>query len=184
MSRNVASMKAFFHYACRKHKIENDPTEKIKAPHIEKKMPDILSKEETVRLLEQPAGDSPKELRDRAMLELLYATGVRVTELISLEIPDVQLGMNYIVCRDAGKERVIPFGENARRSLERYLRSGRDVERAGKQLPVCELFRKNDEPPGVLEADQAICIQGRDCGRYYSAYVTSFFCGPSGAKWR
>ena len=89
VSRNVASMKAFFHYACRKHKIENDPTETIKAPHIEKKMPDILSKEETVRLLEQPAGDSPKELRDRAMLELLYVTGVRVTELISLEIPDV-----------------------------------------------------------------------------------------------
>ena len=133
VSRNVASMKAFFHYSCRKHKIENDPTETIKAPHIEKKMPDILSKEETVRLLEQPAGDSPKELRDRAMLELLYATGVRVTELISLEIPDVQLGMNYIVCRDAGKERVIPFGENARRSLERYLRSGRDALLKGQE---------------------------------------------------
>lgn len=133
VSRNVASMKAFFHYACRKHKLETDPTETIKAPHIEKKMPDILSREETVRLLEQPSGDSPKELRDRAMLELLYATGVRVTELISLGLADVQMVMNYIVCRDAGKERVIPFGENAKRALERYLRSGRDALLKGQE---------------------------------------------------
>jgi integrase/recombinase XerD len=135
VSRNVASMKAFFHYACRKYRMEKDPTETIKAPHIEKKLPDILSMEETARLLEQPSGDTPKELRDRAMLELLYATGVRVTELISLEVTDVHMGMNYIVCRDAGKERIIPFCESAKRALERYLKHGRDVLLKGQESP-------------------------------------------------
>ena len=126
VSRNVASMKAFFHYACRQHTIEKDPTESIKAPHIEKKVPGILSMEETVRLLEQPSGDTPKALRDRAMLELLYATGVRVTELISLKLSDIHMAMNYIVCRDGDKERVIPFGENAKGALNRYLKNGRE----------------------------------------------------------
>lgn len=125
VSRNVASMKAFFHYARSRQQIDSDPTEAIKAPHIEKKAPGILSMEETVRLLEQPSGISPKELRDRAMLELLYATGLRVTELISLRLGDVNLAMNYIVCRDADKERVIPFGSKAKQALERYLKDGR-----------------------------------------------------------
>lgn len=126
VSRNVASMKAFFHYACRQHQIEKDPTEAVKAPHIEKRMPEILSVEETVRLLEQPKGSSPKQLRDKAMLELLYATGLRVTELISLRVADVNLAMNYVVCQDGEKERVIPFGSNARTALEHYLRDGRE----------------------------------------------------------
>lgn len=125
VSRNVASMKAFFHYVYYKRRIENDPTETIKAPHIEKKMPGILSMEETVRLLEQPSGTSPKELRDRAMLELLYATGMRVSELISLKLSELNLMLSYVVCRDGEKERVIPFGDNARLALERYLKSGR-----------------------------------------------------------
>ncbi len=126
VSRSVSSMKTFFHYACRKNHIAEDPAETLKAPHIEKKMPGILTMEETVRLIEQPSGDSPKELRDRAMLELLYATGIRVSELISLKLQNVNLAMNYIICRDGGRERVIPFGNCARQSLERYLRGGRD----------------------------------------------------------
>lgn len=125
VSRNVASMKAFFHYACRNHQLADDPTDTIKAPHIEKKMPEILTTEETVRLLDQPSGKSPKELRDKAMLELLYATGMRVTELISIRLCDINLGMNYVICRDEDKERVIPFGDNARTALERYLKDGR-----------------------------------------------------------
>lgn len=127
VSRSVASMKAFFHYAYYQRKIDTDPTESIRAPHIEKKLPGILSMEETVCLIEQPCGDSPKELRDRAMLELLYATGIRVSELISLEVSDVNLTLNYIVCKDSGKERVIPFGDCAKRALERYLKDAREI---------------------------------------------------------
>ena len=100
VSRNVASMKAFFHYVYYKRRIDSDPTETIKAPHIEKRVPGILSMEETVQLLEQPSGTSPKELRDRAMLELLYATGMRVSELISLKMTDLNLILSYVVCSD------------------------------------------------------------------------------------
>ena len=133
VSRSVASMKAFFHYACNKRQIDQDPTEKIKAPHIEKKAPGILSVEETARLLEQPSGASPKERRDRAMLELLYATGMRVSELISVKLEDVQLALEYVVCHDADKERVIPFGDQARQALELYLQNGRDALLKGQE---------------------------------------------------
>ena len=126
VSRNVASMKAFFHYACRSAQIKEDPAESIKAPHIEKKLPEVLSMEETVRLLEQPSGSSPKELRDKAMLELLYATGMRVSELINLKITDVNLTMNYILCRDVSKERVIPIENVAKMALENYIKSVRE----------------------------------------------------------
>ena len=125
VSRNVASMKAFFHYACKSAQIKEDPAESIKAPHIEKKLPEVLSMEETVRLLEQPSGSSPKELRDKAMLELLYATGMRVSELITVKLSDVNLILNYVVCRDGEKERVIPFGDNAKAALDHYLQHGR-----------------------------------------------------------
>ena len=125
VSRNVASMKAFFHYVCYKRKLAEDPTESVKAPHIEKKMPDILTMDETIRLLEQPSANTPKSMRDRAMLELLYATGIRVTELITLRLSDINLVLNYIICRDDEKERVIPFGDNAKQAVERYLKYGR-----------------------------------------------------------
>jgi integrase/recombinase XerD len=127
VSRNIASMKAFFHYACRKHQIEADPTETVKAPHIEKKAPEILTMEETTRLLEQPSGTSPKQLRDKAMLELLYATGMRVSELISLKLNEVNRVMSYVICRDGEKERVIPFGRNAKKALDAYIKNGREA---------------------------------------------------------
>lgn len=125
ISRNIASMKAFYHYLEKERRMVNDPSGLLKAPKIEKKMPTILSTEEVTRLLEQPGGISPKELRDKAMLELLYATGIRVSELISLRIKDVNLQMEYVSCTDGHKERIIPFGKVARDSLQSYLQNGR-----------------------------------------------------------
>lgn len=126
VSRNVASLKAFYHYLVQEGLMPEDVSEGLKAPKIEKKLPEIMSPDEVVRLLEQPNGDSPKEIRDKAMLELLYATGIRVTELITLKLSDVNLHMNYLVCKDASKERVIPFGSAARDALERYLNGIRE----------------------------------------------------------
>lgn len=121
VSRNIASIKAFFLYLFSEEKIQNDPALCLKAPKIEKKMPEILTMGEVSALLEQANGDSPKEIRDKAMLELLYATGIRVTELISLKVSDVNLPMHFIMCRDPHKERMIPFGTQAHDALERYL---------------------------------------------------------------
>lgn len=125
VSRSVASAKAFFHYCANEGLIAKDPTGVLKAPKIEKKMPEILTMDEVARLLEQPKGDTPKEIRDKAMLELLYATGIRVSELMNLELSDVNMQMSYITCRDAGKERVIPFGREAKHALSKYLDGGR-----------------------------------------------------------
>lgn len=126
ISRSIASMKAFYHYMVQEKKLETDPSEKLKAPKIEKKMPAILTTEEVTRLLEQPNGSTPKNLRDRAMLELLYATGIRVSELISLKVTDVNLKMEYLTCSDGHKERIIPFGGIAKDALRRYLEEGRE----------------------------------------------------------
>lgn len=125
ISRNIASLKAFYHYMYKEGLVSEDAAEALHAPKIEKKMPEILSTEEVVRLLEQPSGSSPKEIRDKAMLELLYATGIRVTELINLKVDDVNLQMGYLMCRDGGKERVIPFGNEAKSALLRYLEGTR-----------------------------------------------------------
>lgn len=127
VSRNIAAMKAFFHYLYRERLIEEDVAEDLKSPKIEKKIPGVISSGDVVRLLEQPGGNSPKEIRDRAMLELVYATGIRVTELISLGLEDLELQMGYIVCRDSNKERVLPIGSEAKNALSRYLLDAREA---------------------------------------------------------
>ncbi len=127
ISRTVASIKAFFHFLFHEHIIKNDFSVNLKAPKLEKKIPSILSMEEVVRLLNQPAGDSPKEIRDKAMLELLYATGIRVSELISLKVSDVNFQMNYVSCKDRNKERIIPYGNAARNALQRYMSESREA---------------------------------------------------------
>ncbi len=125
VSRNIASAKAFFSYLQEGGYVNCNPAANLKAPKIEKKIPVVLSQEDTVRLLEQPSGDNPKELRDRAMLELLYATGIRVSELISLKVSDLNLKMEYMTCKDLHKERMIPFGDMARDAVKAYLKKGR-----------------------------------------------------------
>lgn len=127
VSRNIASLKAFYHFMLQEGYVEEDLSEQLKAPKIEKKVPEIMSPEEVIRLLEQPAGDTPKEIRDKAMLELLYATGIRVTELITLELSDVNMQVGVILCRDRSKERIIPFGAAAKNALARYLDGTRDA---------------------------------------------------------
>ena len=127
ISRNVASIKAFFHYLYKEGIVEKDVSDGLKAPKIEKKMPEILTTEEVIWLLEQPKGDTPKEIRDKAMLELLYATGIRVTELITLKVSDVNMQMGFIICRDGSKERVSPFGAAAKRAMIQYLEKARNV---------------------------------------------------------
>lgn len=128
ISRNIASTKAFFLYLLKQGVISEDPSEILKPPKIEKKTPVILTTEEVNLLLEQPGGSSPKDIRDKAMLQLLYATGIRVTELITLKVRDVNLSMNFLQCRDgSNRERVIPFTNETRDALDDYLKNARDA---------------------------------------------------------
>lgn len=126
ISRSIASMKAFFGYFCEKNMINENPASSLKSPKIVKKAPETLSIKEIDTLLKQPSKNTPKELRDKSMLELLYATGMRVTELITLKTDDVNINMEYIVCHDRKKDRVIPFGSEAKKALVDYLNNGRE----------------------------------------------------------
>ena len=126
ISRNIASIKSFFMFMLKKGIIKEDCSEQLKPPKIEKKAPEVLTVEEVNLLLDQPSKVTPKEIRDKAMLELLYATGMRVSELVSLKIEDVNLTMSYIYCRDANKERVIPIENAARVALENYMKGARE----------------------------------------------------------
>ncbi len=127
ISRSIASTKALFLFLTDTGVIKEDVALNLKSPKIEKKEPAILSKKDVMKLLEQPSGNAPKQIRDKAMLELLYATGIRVSELISLKTTDVNLSMSFIVCRDAHKERIIPFGAKARDALMNYLSGAREA---------------------------------------------------------
>ena len=133
VSRTIASIRAFFHFLMKTKAITDDPSDNLKAPHVEKKTPEILTLEETVQLLNQPEMDSAKGIRDKAMLELLYATGMRVSELISMKLTDVNMAMGYVLCRDSDKERVIPFGTEAEKALKQYMGESRSVLLKGRE---------------------------------------------------
>jgi integrase/recombinase XerD len=136
ISRNIASVKAFYHFLILNEIVSEDVSKDLKAPKIEKKMPSIMSNEEVVKLLDQASGKSLKDIRDKAMLELLYATGIRVSELISLEVSDVNMQMSCIICRNMHKERIIPFGHAAKRALSKYLSEARGRMLKEKNSPV------------------------------------------------
>ena len=125
ISRNIASIKSFFMYLFKNKVVNEDCADKLKAPKIDKKVPEILSIEEINLLLNQPSDRSNKEIRDKAMLELLYATGLRVSELVSIKLEDVNLTLNYILCKDQNKERVIPIENAAKYALENYIKNAR-----------------------------------------------------------
>lgn len=121
ISRSLASMKTFFHYVRNQGLIDFDPTDGLKAPKLERKFPQILTVEEMDCLLSQPTSNTAKEVRDKAMLELLYATGMRVTEMLSLNCEDINMTLQCVTCHSRVGDRVIPFGSEARRALYNYL---------------------------------------------------------------
>ncbi len=125
VSRNIASIRSFFLFLLGRGLVKGNPTEQIKPPKVEKKAPDTLTVEEVSLLLQQPKGKSPKEIRDKAMLELLYGTGLRVSELISLKVSDLNLSMDYIECNFGGRSRIIPIENVAKQALTEYLNGAR-----------------------------------------------------------
>ncbi|MGQ9778824.1 MAG: site-specific tyrosine recombinase XerD [Bacillota bacterium] len=126
LSRNLAAIKAFYHFLVREGFLAHDPTVNLETPRQEKRLPRILSVEEIESLLAQPDLKTPSGIRDRAMLEVLYATGLRVSELVSLTVEDVNLEEGYLRCLGKGaKERIIPLGSQALKYLSLYLNHAR-----------------------------------------------------------
>lgn len=126
IARRLAALKAFYQFLVREKYLELDPTANLESPKLEKRLPRVLTVREVELLLQQPDASQGGGHRDRAMLELLYATGIRVSELVSLNLEDVSLESGYIKCRGkAGKERIVPMGSLAVRSCREYLEHGR-----------------------------------------------------------
>ena len=125
ISRSLASIRSFYQYLIRIKKIKKDPTMTIESPKINKRVPNILTSKEVELLLDQPKDVDLKGTRDKAMLEFAYATGMRVTEMISLDIDDVKMDEGYVVCRGRNKARNIPLGSMSLKALKEYIEDAR-----------------------------------------------------------
>jgi integrase/recombinase XerD len=126
LGRKVACLRSFYRYLRREGTIEHDPTAELRGPPKTQRLPRVLSREEVLALLSQPTGTEPLALRDRALLELMYACGLRVSEAIGLELGDVDLEEAILCARGKGsKERLVPIGRQAVAALRAYCRRGR-----------------------------------------------------------
>lgn len=125
ISRNAASIRAYFVYLNKMKIVEGNPAEGLETPKVEKKMPSVLTLDEVEKLLDQPDISEIKGIRDKAMLEVLYATGMRVTELISLNVSDINIEMEYLSCRSADRIRIIPLGSKALEAVDLYMQKAR-----------------------------------------------------------
>lgn len=127
ISRSIASIRSFYQYVLRNKKIKVDPTENIQSPKIEKRVPSVLTAKEVELLLDQPKDIDLKGIRDKAMLEFAYATGMKVTEIISLNMEDVDLEEGYVTCKHGNKQRNIPLGNMSLKALREYVEEARDI---------------------------------------------------------
>ena len=125
ISRHLASIRLFYQYLAKSKIVKEDPTKGIQSPKIEKKAPSVLSSQEVSLLLDQPKGEDLKSIRDKAMLEIAYATGMRVTEIISLNISDIDLTNSSVTCKTENKQRIIPLGKMSLHALQEYMETAR-----------------------------------------------------------
>lgn len=126
MARHISSIRSFHQFLLREKISSTDPSVHLEMPQLERKLPKILSLEEVEELLAIPNTTKPQGLRDRAMLEVLYASGMRISECINLSLQDIHITMGFVRCfGKGGKERIIPLGRTAISACDEYLREGR-----------------------------------------------------------
>ncbi|PAQ16248.1 site-specific tyrosine recombinase XerD [Bacillaceae bacterium SAOS 7] len=134
IARHIASVRSFHQFLLREKAVDQDPSVHIETPQAEKKLPKVLNLSEVEALMAAPDTSTPFGLRDQAMLELLYATGMRVSELTSLNLDDIHLTMGFVRCFGKGnKERIIPIGQTAIGVMETYLQDGRPKLKSAKR---------------------------------------------------
>ena len=127
VARTIVSIKQFFKYLQIEEIIKDNPRSIVKTPKVKKSLPVVLSEKDVDTLLSLPEDGTPGRTRDLAMLELLYATGIRVSELINLKLNDLNFEMGYIIVQGKGsKERIVPIGEKSKQKIMDYLSNSRD----------------------------------------------------------
>ncbi|MFD2630749.1 site-specific tyrosine recombinase XerD [Oceanobacillus kapialis] len=151
IARHVSSIRSFHQFLIREQLVNQDASLNIETPKKDQKLPDVLSIKDIEALLQIP-GASPLHIRNRAMFELLYATGLRVTELLSLKIGDMHMTMGFVQCFGKGsKERIVPLGNVAIKAIETYLQHGR---------PALVKNKKDDQTVFVNQHGRPLTRQG------------------------
>lgn len=164
IARKLATLRTFFKFLCREGVLELNPARLVASPRLEKKLPNYLTIEEAIRFIEMPDLDTALGKRDRAILEMLYGTGVRVSELVGMNLPDIDFTNLTVRVRGKGrKERIVPFGEYAKKSLELYL-----GVRGHFMLQAPEAER---DPLAVFYNYQGTRITTRSVGRMIDKYI-------------
>ncbi len=126
LQRKIACLRSFYRHLRRDQILEHDPTSELRPPRLGGRLPKVLSRDEVLRLLAQPSGGSPAAVRDRALLETMYASGLRASEAIGLELSDLDLEVGILRARGKGaKERIVPIGSQAVETLKNYLLGAR-----------------------------------------------------------
>lgn len=134
VNRALAALRGFYRYLLREKKVDHTPMAHILLAKVWTRLPDVLSREEMVLLLEQPGAGTPAEIRDSAMLELVYATGIRVSELIGLTVNSINWQVGYLVAMGKGeKERIVPVGRAAYERVKRYQEGARALLLKGRE---------------------------------------------------
>jgi integrase/recombinase XerD len=142
VARAISAIKTFHRFLAAEGHVRSDPTALLRVPRASRSLPSVLSNDEVERLLQAPDVAEPRGVRDRAMLELLYATGLRASELLTLSLTAVDLTVGFVRCRGKGaKERVVPVGSSAVTWLCEYLRRGRPNLAAEKETSLLFLGR-------------------------------------------
>jgi len=138
IARKMASLRAFFRYLTREEILSVNPLSHVSSPKLEKRLPEVLSQDGAWALVQAPDTGTPAGLRDRAILEVLYSSGLRVSELVGLDLGDLDLSVGYVrVMGKGSRERIVPVGSYAVKAVKRYLTAGRpllDKKKAGQAL--------------------------------------------------
>jgi integrase/recombinase XerD len=145
VNRSLASVRGFYHFLLREKHINNNPVSQIERAKVWMRLPDTLSQSEMNRLLEQPGDKTPLTVRDKAMLELLYATGIRVSELVSLNMGSINWQVGFLIAAGkGGKERIVPIGRSAYEYLSKYVESVRSAFLKGRTTDILFLNRSGE----------------------------------------
>ncbi|MGH9814135.1 MAG: site-specific tyrosine recombinase XerD [Candidatus Acidiferrales bacterium] len=143
VARQLVTLRNFFRFLAQENVVRHDPVEHIESPRVWKRLPKFLTLEEVEKLLATAETSTSLGLRDRAMLEVLYATGLRVSELVKLKVADLQLDAGVVRCLGKGsKERVVPLGKKSIAALEDYLRRGRPALTRRRTTPYLFVSRR------------------------------------------
>jgi integrase/recombinase XerC len=162
--RKVAALRTFFRHLCREGALEANPASLVHSPRVESKLPNHLTIEQMIKFIEAPETDTALGKRDRAILELLYASGIRVSELVNLNLTDMDFDNQTLRVKGKGrKERVVPFGDHARKALQDYLGVRGEL--------LAEADPEKLDPAAVFMNYQGTRITTRSVGRMVDKYV-------------